>query len=28
MFRFSFAKGLAWLYDEENRTWTAYKVFE
>lgn len=28
MFRFSFANGLAWLYDGETRSWTSYKVFE
>jgi hypothetical protein len=28
MFRFSFANGMAWLYDVDTRTWTAYKVFE
>lgn len=28
MFRFSFANGLAWLYDGSSRSWTSYKVFE
>ncbi len=27
MFRFSFANGMAFLYDAEERTWTGYRVF-